>query len=505
VSPPAPILVWLRNDLRLDDHEPLVRAAATGAPTLLVWCVDPRQFGTLPSGVPKTGAFRARFLLEALAGLRTAVRAIGGELAVRHGRPESVLPALARELGASAVHVHDEAAPDETTVEAEVEAALRPLGVPLRGWWGHTLLHVDDLPFDLDEVPRVFTAFRTRVEGGVAPRDPLPAPPRLVAPPVDAGALPTLAELGLTEPPADPRALFVPRGGEAVAQARLREWMWTGDRLARYKETRNGMLAVDDSSKLSPWLAAGCLSPRRVYAEVRRHEQAHGRTDGSGWLIFELLWRDWFRLLTAAAGGRLFSAGGLEGFPVRWRTRDDPAARMEFDAWCAGRTGVPLVDAAMRELAATGFPSNRARQNAASLLTKHLGIDWRLGAEWFESLLVDYDVASNWGNWAYGAGVGHDPRGFRVFDPHGQAERYDPDGRFVAHWLPELARVPMPHRHRPDRAATTVLERAGVRLGVDYPRPVADLESRLAASRSAWERAVASARDLRRSTRRSGR
>jgi deoxyribodipyrimidine photo-lyase len=296
-------------------------------------------------------------------------------------------------------------------------------------------------------------------------RTPLEAPGALAACPLDAGALPTLASLGLTEPMADPRELFRFRGGERAGRERLQQWMWEADRLRTYKTTRNGLLLTDDSSKLSAWLAHGCLSPRLVYAEVRRYERERVRNADTDWLVFELLWRDYFRLVLEKWGGRLFAPGGLNGLPYPWRRLDDEGARADFNQWTTGRTGFPLVDAAMRELAATGYTSNRARQNVASFLTRVLGIDWRLGASWFESLLVDYDVASNWGNWAYVAGVGNDARGFRFFNVLKQAREYDPRGDFATHWLSAEHDA--------------------------YPPPMVDLFAAADASAITYERAVA--------------
>lgn len=487
----SPILVWFRNDLRLDDHEPLTRALATGAPVIPVYCIDPRQFGTLPSGVPKTGAHRARFLCESLAALRAACVARGGELVIRTGTPETVLPALVRETGATAVFHHEEVASEETTVEAEVEAALAASGARLSGWWGHTLLHPDDLPFDLDALPDVFTQFRVRVERDTTPRACLPAPRTLPPVAIDPGVLPTPASLGVGEAPDDPRTRFRPRGGEAEGAARLAHYLWDADRLRVYKETRNGLLAVDDSSKLSPWLALGCLSPRRVAEEVARYERTRVRNDSTYWLIFELLWRDFFRFLVAKWGDRVFALRGLHESPLPWRSLRDADARADFARWCEGTTGFPLVDAAMQELAASGYMSNRARQNVASFLTKNLGIEWRAGAEWFESLLVDYDVASNWGNWLYSAGVGTDPRGFRFFNLHKQSADYDPTGAYVRHWLPALAGIPDGRAHRPERLSPSEQATFGVRIGEDYPAPMVDLFASAAAQEARYTQATA--------------
>ncbi|MDJ0520819.1 MAG: DASH family cryptochrome [Planctomycetota bacterium] len=482
---PRPIIVWYRNDLRVDDHEPL-RAALSQGTAVPVYCFDPRQFAETPEGFAKTGPFRTRFLRESVADLRESLRALGGDLVIRHGRPEDVLPALAAELDAAAVHLHAEVTSEETDVERAVTDALTPLGVTVRAFWGATLHHPDDLPFAIADLPEVFTRFRGKVEKRSSVRPPLDAPATLPSlPQIDMGSLPSPAELGAEEREPDPRGVLPFRGGESEARARLEAYLWQDDLLRVYKETRNGMLGADYSSKLSPWLALGCVSPRRVHDEVSRYERERVRNDSTYWLIFELRWRDYFRFICAKHGTRVFQRGGLRRLDLPWR--DDPEL---FERWRMGTTGYPLVDANMRELAATGFMSNRGRQNVASFLTKNLGLDWRLGASWFESKLVDYDVCSNWGNWNYVAGVGNDARGFRWFHILKQAERYDPDGSYVRHWLPELAGLRGASVHAPWELPRDDLERAGVRLGEDYPRPVVDFHASIRANERVYEEAA---------------
>ena len=433
------ILVWYRNDLRLHDHEPFHQALKQQATVIPVYCFDPRQFGETAFGFAKTGAFRAKFLLESVADLRQSLQALGSNLILRWGQPEQVIPTLVKTLQISAVHYHREVTAEETQVEAALAKALQGQQVRLVGFWGHTLYHPDDLPFELSSLPELFTAFRKQVEQQSTVNPGLPAPPQLPAllPGVEPGELPSWVELGLAPPEVDSRSVLQYQGGERAGQARLETYFWDRDQLRDYKQTRNGMLGADYSSKFSAWLAAGCLSPRYIYEQVQRYEAERIRNDSTYWLIFELLWRDYFRLVGVKHGSQIFAASGLQNLPIQWK-QDWP----RFDRWRTGETGYPLIDANMRELAASGFMSNRGRQNVASFLTKNLGIDWRMGAEWFESLLVDYDVCSNWGNWNYGAGVGNDARGFRYFNIAKQSKDYDPEGKYVKHWLPELAQVP---------------------------------------------------------------
>ncbi|MGG6293114.1 DASH family cryptochrome [Leptolyngbya sp. AN02str] len=468
----APILIWYRADLRVHDHEPLHQAVQARPSSILpVYCFDPRHFGTTSFGFPKTGAFRAQFLLESVADLRQQLRSLGSDLILRIGKPEAVIPQMAQELGVAAVYYYREVTSEERAVESALNSALSKTGVKAKTFWGHTLYYPDDLPFGIPQIPELFTNFRKQVERESSVNSPLPTPKQLPPlPNVSVGGLPELATFGLEAPKPDPRGVLEFRGGETEGKARVQQYFWQGDRLRVYKETRNGLLGADYSSKFSPWLALGCLSPRYIHAEVERYEGDRIQNDSTYWLIFELLWRDYFRFVCAKHGNKVFLPAGLQGVDIPWKQDEK-----RFDLWREGMTGFPLVDANMRELAATGFMSNRGRQNVASFLTKNLGIDWRMGAEWFESLLIDHDVCSNYGNWNYTAGVGNDARGFRFFNITKQAKDYDPDGTYVKHWLPELANLPASKVHEPWKLLPIEQQRFEVRLGVDYPMAVVDL------------------------------
>lgn len=482
------ILIWFRNDLRLHDHEPLHRAIQTGAEIIPVYCFDPRQFGQTAFGFPKTGTFRAQFLIESVAALRQSLRQLGSDLMVRQGQPEAILPGLAAELGCDRVHWHAEVTAEETQVEQALTEKLTALGIQSQSFWGATLYHPDELPFPLTQLPDVFTQFRKRVKRTSTVYPPFPVPQQLPVLPagLDTRTIPTLADLGLTPPVPDPRAVLPFTGGEPAALARLHEYLWESDCLRRYKETRNGLLGANYSSKFSPWLALGCLSPRQVHSAVQDYEAERVQNESTYWLIFELLWRDYFRFVCARYGDRVFYPSGIRNLPVAWK-QDWP----RFEAWCQGETGYPFVDANMRELAATGFMSNRGRQNVTSFLTKNLGIDWRMGAEWFESLLIDYDVCSNWGNWNYTAGVGNDARGFRYFNIPKQAKDYDPDGHYVKHWIPALANLPARKVHLPGQLSADEQRRYHLRLGVNYPNPIVDLQASVKANEAIYQQALA--------------
>ncbi len=491
------LLLWFRTDLRLHDHEALAAALDRDADVVPVYIFDPRFFGRTRQGFERTAAYRARFLREAVEDLRQQLRQRGSDLIVRIGHPEAVLPQLAAATGAPQVFYHRCAGTEEQAIETAVAQALREVGASAAAFDGHTLYHPNNLPFSLKQLPEVFTEFRRRIENNTAIREPFATPETVPSPRLDdlpPGPIPTLADLGVAPRTPDPRGVLDFRGGETAGLRRLQDYFWHNDCLRRYKDTRNGMLGANFSSKFSPWLALGCLSPRFIYAEVERYERQVVRNDSTYWLVFELLWRDFFHFLTLKHGGRLFRRSSLRGLRIDWQRNE-----AHWTAWTEGRTGFPLIDANMRELAATGFMSNRGRQNVASFLTKNLGLDWLRGAEWFESLLIDYDPASNYGNWSYAAAVGTDPRGFRFFNPVKQGKDYDPQGDYIRHWLPELARLPANRIHEPWLLTPDEQTRWGVRLGTDYPRPVVDLFASAAENEKRYEKALVRA-GLRRTT-----
>jgi deoxyribodipyrimidine photo-lyase len=481
------ILIWYRNDLRLHDHEPLHRAIATGGEVLPLYCFDPRQWATTASpagrGMAPMGGLRAQFTLESVADLRQNLQTIGGDLLLRKGLPETVIPQLCTEYGVTQVYYSGEVTRAEIQVEGALQSALDKLGVKHRAFWTQTLYHPDDLPMPIAELPELFTHFRQQVEAQSSWREPLPAPTaiRSLVATIDPGELPELADFGADGDRGpivpDERAVLPFQGGETAGLARLDAYLWQTDNLRTYKETRNGMLGADYSSKFSPWLAVGSLSPRQIAQTVRQYEIDRVKNDSTYWLIFELLWRDYFRFIAAKHGDRIFQIGGLQQTVLPWQQDTT-----RFALWKAGQTGYPLVDANMRELALTGFMSNRGRQNVASFLTKNLGIDWRWGATYFETMLIDYDVCSNWGNWNYAAGVGNDARGFRWFNITKQSQDYDRAGCYIKHWCPELADMPPDRLHQPWHMSAAEQQQWQVQLGVDYPWPVVDLGKSAAAN-----------------------
>lgn len=465
------LIVWFRNDLRLHDHEALAKALKRSPQVLPVYVFDPRWFKKTPLGFHKTNARRAQFLIESVADLRANLRQLGSDLVVRVGKPEEVVAALAEQTKAKAVYTSEEVTYEEVSVDGRLENRLKAQGSELKFCWMSTLYHYDDLPFDIEQLPDVFTEFRKKTERFAKVRAAFARPKALAAIPneVEVGQLPTLAQLGFEESPStDPRGVLPFKGGETEALRRLDEYFWQRDQLRNYKETRNEMLGADFSSKFSVWLSNGCLSPRFIYEEVKRYEHERIANDSTYWLIFELIWRDYFRFVALKYQNAIFFPEGIKNDQrSSWQQHE-----RIFWQWANGQTGIPLIDANMIELQTTGFMSNRGRQNVASFLAKDLHINWTWGAAWFESQLLDYDVCSNWGNWNYVAGVGNDPRENRYFNIYTQATRYDAHGNYVKHWIPALKPLPADRVHLVSMLKPDEQSRYGVRIGVDYPKPL---------------------------------
>ena len=466
-------IVWFRRDLRVHDNEALNDALKHGDEVLPVYIFDPREWrGTLPlTGLPKIGPHRARFILESVADLRQNLRSRGADLIVRIGHPEEVLPELAKQCRASWVFCNRERTSEELAVQNAVEQSLWTIGREVYYSRGKLLYYTSDLPFPITQTPDTFTQFRKETERITPVREPFDAPARITyaeTSEIESGEIPTLTDFGMVPPIPDERAAIEWVGGETAGLDRLAYYLFDSQAISTYKETRNGLIGSDYSTKFSAWLAQGCLSPKQIYAEVKAYEAKNGENESTYWVIFELLWRDFFRLMGKKHGDLIFRKNGFrEGSHPEW-TKD--AGR--FQRWVDGQTGTPFVGASMREIARTGFMSNRGRQNVASYLVKDLKIDWRMGAEYFEHILVDYDVTSNWCNWQYVAGVGSDPREDRYFNILSQAERYDPEGAYVKLWCPELEDLPAESVHQPETLSDAEQSAHGLRIGANYPNPL---------------------------------
>jgi deoxyribodipyrimidine photo-lyase len=241
--------------------------------------------------------------------------------------------------------------------------------------------------------------------------------------------IPTLNQLGFEDFEQPVNSAFPFSGGESSAEKRIEHYFFETKKLGFYKKTRNGLIGIDYSSKLSTWLANGSISAKTIYYKVKEYENQFGENDSTYWLVFELIWRDYFKYVSLKHGNSIFKIGGILNKEYKWNSDKE-----KIQKWIDGETKEPFVNANMIELKKTGWMSNRGRQNVASYFAKELELDWRIGAAYFESVLIDYDVHSNYGNWMYVSGVGNDPRD-RKFNIRLQAERYDENKKFQKMWL----------------------------------------------------------------------
>lgn len=424
-------LVWFKTDLRIEDNETLVKAIAQSEKVIPVYCFDESHFETTIYGFKKTGAYRAQFLLESLEDLDAKLRTLGSGLRIVMGKPEVEIPKLVQEYKAQKVFAKREVAFEERQTEKKVQDELFKLRCELEKVSTSTLYRAEDSPFSIKDIPDVFTNFRKKTEKDSEIRPPFEAPTKINSPEISPLELPTLEALGLAKTTIDSRAVLQFKGGETEAIKRLKHYFYDTQCLSTYKETRNGMVGADYSSKFSAWLALGCISPRFIYAEIKKYEKQFGANDSTYWLVFELLWRDFFRFMFKKYQTKFFLYEGIKSEKVNSKSLNEKLLLQ----WINGTTPSDFINANMLELQQTGFMSNRGRQNVASYFCNELNMDWRIGAAYFEEQLIDYDVCSNWGNWAYLAGVGNDPRGHRYFNIEKQASDYDKNKAFRTLWL----------------------------------------------------------------------
>ena len=455
-----PVILWFRQDLRLADNPALRHAIDTGRPVLPVFILDEAP------EVRPPGAASRWWLDKSLRALDASLRARGSRLILRRGDSEAELRRLIDQTGADTLFMNRRFEPEAFARDADIAHALEVDGVHCRGSNGTLLARPGSVLNGSGQPYRVFTPFLKALLASAGAPQLRPAPSALAAAPaIDSDDVDAWA-LHPTRP--DWSAGFDWTPGEAGAEAALSAFLAGG--LKRYSTGRD-IPAEPATSRLSPHLHHGEINPWRA-VEAARAAATAGRVPAAEAEKF-----------VAEIGWREFSAHLLHAFPqitdrafrpeydaLSWR--DDPAG---FDAWTRGATGYPMVDAGMRELWKAGYMHNRVRMITASFLVKHLLIDWRRGEAWFRDTLVDADLAANVQNWQWVAGPGADASPFfRIFNPVTQGTKFDPDGRYVRRWVPELRALPDRWLHAPWTAPPDVLGQARVRLGSDYPRPVID-------------------------------
>ena len=424
-------LIWFRNDLRINDNSVLNTAIKNHTSVIACYCFDPRHYQTTPFGFKKTEKFRTQFLIETVDNLKQNLGTLNIELFVYRDTPERVIPTLIEQFNITSIYNQNEWTSEEVQVLKNVKKAI-PDHSAIIDIYNQFLYHPEELTMPFSDLPKVFTVFRKKVEKY--------SRVRLLETPTSAvkinsiqnnTCVPTLEDIGFTAFEPHPKTAFPFKGGETNALNRLEDYVFNTKKVSVYKKTRNGLIGKDFSSKFSPWLANGSISARTIYWNVKDFEKNYTKNDSTYWLIFELIWRDYFKYVSLKHQNSIFKIGGLLNRDYEWKTND-----RSIKKWINGATRSRFVNANMIELEKTGWMSNRGRQNVASFFSKELLLDWRIGAAYFESMLIDYDVHSNYGNWMYVAGVGNDPRD-RKFNVDLQADRYDSTGAFQKLWLQE--------------------------------------------------------------------
>ena len=461
----APIIVWFRQDLRLHDHAALASAAASGSQVIPLYILDDETPGKWAAG-----AASRWWLHESLKSLDADLRKLGSRLVLAQGPVLNVLADLAQETGARAIYWSRGYEPSVTRLERKMHAALEAAGVRCRRFSGSLLFEPEDIETKSGDPYKVFTPFykACRARGLRGEMNKKPATLPRVPASIESDKLETWNLLPEIDWNAGMAAAWKP--GEAGAQARLEHFV--SDILSSYNETRD-VPGIDGTSRLSPHLHFGELSPRQVWrAATSAADAAGGKLDaGAEAFLRELAWREFSHHL-------LFHWPHFPDTPFRhefskfpWR-KDAKALK----AWQRGRTGFPIIDAGMRELWATGWMHNRVRMIVASFLVKHLLIPWQEGERWFWDTLVDADLANNSASWQWVAGSGADASPyFRIFNPVLQGKKFDPDGAYVRAWVPELAKLPDSKIHEPWKANKADLEKARLVIGETYPAPIVDL------------------------------
>ncbi len=426
-------LVWFRDDLRLHDNEMLSAAVEdTSEPIAFVYVMDDSLSASPGSKPIASGTRRAEFQKETLRSLRKSLLALGADLLCVRGETVATILKLCRDLDAKKVFYSRSTAHNERLAELAIEKGLQALGCKARAFQTQTLICDTDLTSFDPYVLKSFSKFRDRVERDWPVREPVPTL-HSIENPMDVSGLSDISQIEIEKTAPDHTEDRTNRGfkfeaGEPAALQRLDSFIWQTGSLLNYRKTRNGLIEFNDSSKLSPYLANGSLSARAVFQQVRKFETDRGANDSTLWFLYELLWRDHFRFQAQSRGAGLFLDRACE------TTHSPEIEQANFQLWCAGRTANDFVNAAMIELAETGWLSNRMRQVAASYLIFDLGVDWRWGAEWYEAQLIDYEPASNWGNWSYIAGAGSMNRPHR-FDVVQQEAMYDAARKYQKNWL----------------------------------------------------------------------
>ena len=422
-------LIWLRNDLRVSDHLGFYKASQECDRVFAYYTFDERHFKETRWGFKKSEKFRTKFLLETITELKKELSKKNITLIIDKNYAEEAIPKWIEKLLVTDLYFQNEWTHEERIITERLKKNLLEK-IKLHTYYDQFLFHPDDIPFEIKNLPEIFTVFRKKCEKYCSVK--LCFPETKCFPSnnkmLQNFEVPSLTDLGFSNFEIHPNSAFPFQGGSNKAMQRIDHYFWETKKLSFYKQTRNGLVGLDYSSKLSPWLSVGAISVREVFWLIKKYEKELEKNQSTYWLIFELIWRDYFKYISLKHGDKIFRRDGILNKKYLWDNKKE-----KLDSWINGTTDEPFVNANMIELSKTGWMSNRGRQNVASYFSKNLLMDWRIGAAYFESQLIDYDVHSNYGNWMYVSGVGNDPRD-RKFDIKFQASRYDSHGKFQKLW-----------------------------------------------------------------------
>ncbi len=444
-------LVWFKNDLRLRDNEALCQAIYKCEKIVLCYCIEPALFEDLSLGFKKADVNRFKFLEQSVKNLQKNLEEIEGHLIITSEGAIKDIPQLVEKYNISSIYAEEEYASEELNLIKQLETILPE--VEFNFFWGKTLYHKDDIPFTINEIPLTSKAYRIPAGKESSPRKTFEIPSKIFShPKAKSTDFPSYKKFNLSKKEYESANPFLD-GGEDNGLHRLRYYTFESEYLTGYRWSRNGSLGMDYSSKFSPFLALGCISARTVYEAVQEYEKTIKKNQSTWWIVFELVWRDYFTFKGMKMGNSIFYSKGFKNKSIDFE--NDPE---KFKKWQEGKTGIPFIDAHMRQLNKTGYMSNRGRVNCASYFVKDLNIDWTWGAAYFESKLIDYDVSANWMNWHMQA--------FEIYytNPVHQSLKYRAN-EYIAKWIPELENIEDDRIHAPWEFPEIIAE-------TNYPKPI---------------------------------
>ena len=419
-------IYWFRKNLRLRDNPSLFNAINDNDEIIFIYIIDLQTYNPNGLDIHEIGDFRKKFIMESVLDLEKNLKSKKIHLHVFEGDKFKILEEIRSSHGIDTIYCSKEVG----WYEEEDEKKLIDKNFELIMSEDPHLIEERELPFNLDNLPLIFTPFRKKVEKNSKIRNEIKELPTIKKAIVSTD-LKFLSKIEVNNIINHSNTAYPFEGGERNALERLKSYLWESHNIAKYKETRNGLIGTEYSSKFSAYLSTGSISPVTIYHEIKKFEREVKKNSSTYWLIFELMWREFFRYVTKKGKKNIFKINGINGNIFNRNFNSDIDL---FKKWCDGETGQEFIDANMVELNTTGFMSNRGRQNVASYLINDLDLNWIWGAAYFESKLIDYDVASNWCNWMYMAGVGNNVRNW-AFNPTKQSDMYDKAGKFRSLWL----------------------------------------------------------------------